>query len=521
MNNYMTTCSITPRLERLELELPNVIETKKEVSRIKEICNLEKNKGKQIVVVQGLGFVGSVMAAVVADSEVEGKNPYFVIGVDLPSNSSFWKIETINRGESPLKAEDPEVDNIFERTVKSKNSLIATWIPEAYSEADIILVDINLDAIKPEIGQAENGYVNMHNFESAILSIGQHMRPNALLLIESTVPPGTTENIVKPIIEKCFKDRDIELSKGFPLIAHSYERVMPGKNYIRSIKDFWRTFSGCSDEAAKRTREFLSNVINTKDHPLWELQRPTASELAKIMENSYRAMNIAFIQEWTLFAEDTGINLFDVVNSIRVRKGTHDNMMYPGFGVGGYCLTKDPILAEWASKYIFKRVKNLRFSLEAVNVNDFMPHHTFDLLMKGLDNNIIGKKITILGASYREDVDDTRNSPTIMLYDDIVLAGGIPVIHDPYAKLMVQREEIVIESNLFSALKGASAVVLVVNHREYKNLSINQLISETINGTCIIDAFNVLTDEKIKELMIKGFNVLGVGKGHIKYLLNY
>ena len=385
-----------------------------------------------------------------------------------------------------------------------------------HSEADIIIVDINLDVIKPEIGRAEEGYADISNFKNAVEEIGKRMRTDVLLLIETTVPPGTVENIVMPTIEKCFVDRGIEPTKNPPLIAHSYERVMPGKDYVDSIKNIWRTFSATNDEATRKVKKFMSNIIDTKNYPLWELQRPTASELAKILENSYRAMNIAFIHEWTLFAEDIGINLFEVIDSIRVRKGTHDNMMYPGFGVGGYCLTKDPILAEWASKNIFKREKHLDFSVTAVNVNDLMPHHTFELLMEGMDGNIEGKKITILGASYRKDVDDTRNSPTITLYDDIKGAGGVPEVHDPYAKIMTQREDININSDLGSALEGASAVIFVAKHKVYEELPVKMLIAKLNKDACIIDAFDVLTDEKIRKLKKNHFNVLGVGKGHIK-----
>ena len=512
----MTLYSITPENEKFGL--PDDQETEKEISEIKEICNQERNKGKEIVVVQGLGFVGALMAAVAADCEIEGKTPYFVMGVDLPTVGSFWKIPTINKGESPFKAEDPEVDEIFRRTIKLKNNFRATWVSEAYSEADIIIVDINLDVIKPEIGKAEKAQVDIISFKNAVTEIGKRMRAEALLLIETTVPPGTVENIVMPAIEKCFADRGIEPAKNPPLIAHSYERVMPGKDYVDSIKNIWRTFSATNDEATRKAREFLSNIIDTKNYPLWELQRPTASELAKILENSYRAMNIAFIHEWTLFAEDIGINLFDVIDSIRVRKGTHDNMMYPGFGVGGYCLTKDPILAEWASKNIFDRKKHLDFSVKAVNVNDLMPHHTFDLLMKGMGNNINGKKITILGASYRKDVDDTRNSPTITLYDDIKEAGGVPEVHDPYAREMAQRKDIELKSDIDSALEGASAVIFVAKHKVYEELPVETAIKYIKDNykACIIDAFDVLTDEKITEFKRSGYIVLGVGKGHLK-----
>jgi UDP-N-acetyl-D-mannosaminuronate dehydrogenase len=136
--------------------------------------------------------------------------------------------------------------------------------------------------------------------------------------------------------------------------------------------------------------------------------------------------------------------------------------------------------------------------------------------MEGMDGNIEGKKITILGASYRKDVDDTRNSPTITLYDDIKGAGGVPEVHDPYAKIMTQREDININSDLGSALEGASAVIFVAKHKVYEELPVKMLIAKLNKDACIIDAFDVLTDEKIRKLKKNHFNVLGVGKGHIK-----
>jgi len=510
----MTTYSFSP--DQKMYQIPNRNATKKEIIKINMLCEKQKKRDKKIVVIQGLGFVGAVMGALVADCEIENKSKYFVIGIDLPSQDSFWKIATINKGNSPYKAKDPEVEKIFKRTILNKKTFLATWISEAYSEADIIIVDINLDVDKTIPGKVEETDVSIANFKKAMVTIGKYMNKEALVLIETTVPPGTVENVIKPILEKCFRVRNIDLKKNPILLAHSYERVMPGENYIDSIKKINRTFSAVNKKALNKTREFLNDIIDTKNHPLWELDKPLASEIAKILENSYRAVNIAFMYEWTLFAEDIGVNLFEIVDSIKVRKGTHDNMRYPGFGVGGYCLPKDPLLAEWASKYIFKRKKHLNFSIDAVKINDLMPHHTYDLLMKGLNYHIKGKKITILGASYRKDVDDTRNSPTILLYDDIINSGGKPKVHDPYAISMFDRKDIRIESDIDLSLANASAVIFVVDHAEYVNLSMKKIIKSLIAKACIVDGFNVLSDDKLYYLKKRGFSVLGVGKGHIK-----
>ena len=512
----MKSFSTSPEGEKFEL--PDKKGTEQEIAIIKKLCHEQRKKNREIIVVQGLGFVGAVIAAVSADCEVKKKIPYFVFGVDLPSEDSYWKIPIINRGISPFKVEDPEVELIFRRVVKEKDNLRATWVKEVYAEADIVVIDINLDVIKLELGNSEKFKVKLEPFKNAIKDVGNYIKPDSLLLVETTIPPGTIQNIINPMIKECFKKRGINPLVNPPLIAHCYERVMPGRDYVNSIRKMWRTFSAVNEKASQKVKDFLSKIVDTKHYPLIELHNTQASELGKILENTYRAMNIAFIYEWTLFAEDIGINLFDVIDSIRVRKGTHDNMMYPGFGVGGYCLPKDTLLAEWASKNLFKRNEKLKFSLEAINVNDLMPLHTFDLLKKGLNGNVKNEKIAILGASYRKDIDDTRNTPTILLHDEIKKAGGVPVIHDPYVKKIDGREDIKVKDDIKDTLKNAKVAIFTINHELYVNLVMTVIVENLSNDALIIDAFNVLNDDKIKILKKSGFNVLGVGKGHIKGL---
>ena len=132
-------------------------------------------------------------------------------------------------------------------------------------------------------------------------------------------------------------------------IGHSYERVMPGPNYVDSIKNFYRVFSGLDEESAIRIESFLRTIISVDKYPLTQLANTQSTEMAKVLENSYRALNISFIVEWSRFAEHADVDLYDVVDAIRKRP-THSNMMYPGIGVGGYCLTKDPLIASWASQ---------------------------------------------------------------------------------------------------------------------------------------------------------------------------
>jgi UDP-N-acetyl-D-glucosamine dehydrogenase len=162
------------------------------------------------------------------------------------------------------------------------------------------------------------------------------------VMIETTVAPGTTEFVAYPIMKKAFQARGLE---SLPLLAHSYERVMPGRQYIASIRDFWRVCSGCNEEATKRVVKFLNEVLNTEDFPLTVMDRPIESETTKIVENSYRATILAFLNEWSIFAERNGVDLTKVIGAIKVRP-THSNMIFPGPGIGGYCLPKDGV---WAS----------------------------------------------------------------------------------------------------------------------------------------------------------------------------
>ena len=213
----MSAYSFSP--DNKKFQIPDENTRKKEIKKIKAICKKQKERGKKIAVVQGLGFVGAVMGAIIADCDVDNKSKYFVIGVDLPSRNSFWKIPTINEGKSPFKVKDPEVKKIFNRTIVNKKTFLATWVPESYSEADIIIVDINLDVDKTKASKTEEAAVPISTFKNAMVTIGKYMRKDTLVLIETTVPPGTVTNIIKPTIETCFKERNIDKA-----IVKHYER---------------------------------------------------------------------------------------------------------------------------------------------------------------------------------------------------------------------------------------------------------------------------------------------------------
>ena len=380
----------------------------------------------QTVVIQGLGFVGAAMAVAASNATDQFGNPYFkVIGVDLPTDLGRERIKKLNSGKFPFETVDDKIIKGTKNAV-DKGNLSATTDENIFDKADVVLISINMDLTYTD---EKIPTINFNPFRNAIHSLGKHVKEGVLIIVETTVPPGTCEVIVKPMIIEHAKERGI--NPDLIYIAHSYERVMPGANYLDSIINFWRVYSGTSIKAADMCETFLSKIINVSKYPLTRLKSTIASETAKVLENSYRAVNIAFIEEWGRFAEDTGIDIYEIIDAIRIRP-THSNIRQPGFGVGGYCLTKDPLFAKIAAKEIFGLCNHdFPYSSQAVEVNRVMPLVTLERLKKFFNGSIKGKKILLLGVSYREDVGDTRYSPSEVFYLKAKKEGAEVIPHDP------------------------------------------------------------------------------------------
>ncbi len=531
--------SVSPEGEKFSL--PTEEERKQEFERLKRLVGEQRDQGREIVVVMGLGFVGAVMAGVVADSTdpETGKSDKFVIGMQRPSTRSFWKIPLFNRGISPIKAEDPEVAPMIERCVTQKKTLTATYTYDALSLGDVLVVDVQCDFLKQDLGNLKTGFAEIGALENSFKIIGQNISPHCLVLIETTVPPGTTEYVAYPLIKKGFKSRGIEEE---PLLAHSYERVMPGKEYVRSVRDFWRVCSGINQESREKVTRFLSQVINVKEYPMTVLDRPIESETCKIVENSYRATILAFLNEWSLFSETNGVDIVKVIDAIRIRP-THSNILFPGPGIGGYCLPKDGGLGLWAYKHLMGFENDIfRITPEAININDTRALHAAQLVRDALRNMgriVAASEITILGASYREDVGDTRYSGSEIIARKLTEMGAEIRAHDPYVKHWWELEkqdsypavgaswsrffrnqdhfrEFKMTEDLKDALNGADAVVLAVRHRPYLDLLPDRVVEMAGGPLAVVDCFGILNDEKIRRYFELGCEVKGMGRGHIK-----
>lgn len=522
--------------------LPQEQDYEQEFERLQKVIAEQRRMGREIVVVMGVGFVGAVMAGVIADSvdKKTGKPTKFVIGMQRPSTRSFWKIHYINRGIAPVQAEDPEVGPLIHRCVVEKGTLAATYTYDVLSLADTVVVDVQCDYIKETLGNVRQGRADIAALEDCLKTIGEKIKPECLVLIETTVPPGATQYVAYPIIKKAFEKRGIHDTE--PLLAHSFERVMPGKNYVASIRDFWRVCSGINEAARERVKSFLSDVLNTDEYPLTVLDSPIESETCKVIENSYRATILAFLHEWSLFAERNGIDLIKVIQAIKVRP-THSNIIFPGPGIGGYCLPKDGGLGIWAYQTLLGFEDDVfKITPQAIDINDTRALHVARLVRDALRN--MGKivaacKVAVLGASYREDVGDTRYSGSELLVRKLAEMGAEISVHDPYVRHWWEFErqddypapghswarffrnqeklnELTISESVGKALEGADAVVFAVRHEQYRKMTPLEIVEMCGKPVAVVDCFGILDDGKIRRFFELGCEVKGLGRGHVK-----
>lgn len=521
--------------------LPREADYAQELLRLQKLCAAQRELGRRIVVVMGVGFVGAVMAGVVADAVGPSGDPLFlVIGMQRPSTRSYWKIPYLNQGKAPVEAEDPEVAPLIARCVLEKKTLTASFSYEALTLADVVVVDVQCDYTKEKLGDVRQGRAEIRALEECLKVIGEKIPPACLVLIETTVPPGTTEYVAYPLLRKAFDRRG--LTDVEPLLAHSYERVMPGQNYVSSIRDFWRVCSGINLESREQVTAFLSSVLNTADFPLTVLDRPIESETAKIVENSYRAAILAFMDEWSLFAERNGVDLLKVIQAIKVRP-THNNILFPGPGIGGYCLPKDGGLGIWAYNTLMGFDDDIfKITPLAIDVNDTRALHVAQLVRDALRNMgrvVAASRIALLGASYREDVGDTRYSGSELVMRKLTEMGGDVVVHDPYVKHWWELEkqsvypapghswarffrnqerlaETRVHKDLAETLKGADCLVLAVRHKAYLDLIPDEVVALSGKPMAVIDCFGILDDARIRRYFELGCEVKGLGRGHVK-----
>ena len=448
----------------------------------------------------GLGFVGSAM--VVAINSLKKKNKYKVIGIEKNNLNGKKILSKLSQGKFPFKSNDKYLIKYAKNLVKRKVFLGTTKLENIFN-SKVVICSINFDIKK----KGRKLISNEKDFLKSISNIAKNLNPKSLLFIESTLPPGFCEKKIIPNIEKVFEQRGI--GKQNVKLAYSFERVMPGDNYLNSIRNMFRVYSGNNIKAENMCKNFLNKLINTKKYPLTKLSNIRSVEMTKVIENSFRATNIAFIDEWTKFSEKINVDLNSVIRAIKVRS-THKNIMNPGLGVGGYCLTKDNLLGIYSSNSILKSSKlKFPFSNLTLEINKNMPNHTFKVIKKLTKNKIKGKKILIYGASYKNDVGDTRFSPSENLLINLKKYKCTITVCDPHVEYWPELKLKVL--NKIKNINFYDLIIFAVNHREFKNINFNKMSKKNF----IIDTCSALTPKQLLKLKKQNSIIYKIGKGKI------
>lgn len=447
------------------------------------------------IVVIGMGYTGIPAAAMFAN--VEGFN---VIGVQRRSKRSGWKIDYLNAGKCPIEGDEPGLAKLIENVVK-KGSFRVTDDISVCKKADVILIDVQTPV-------DENHVPRYDSLREVSRAVGRHMKKGVMIIVESTVAPGTINYIVKPILEK---SSAMKAGEDFNLV-YSYERVTVGR-LLHNLVYMPRIVGGLTPECTQRGVEFYKNIIKATLFPTDCL----TAEVAKVTENTYRDVNIAFANEVALICESLGVNVHEVrrfVNSLPndpsdPAKNPYRMMHIPGAGTGGHCLPKDP----WLLKYGVDTYGAFRFTpkilVESRKINDSMPQHMKNLVEEALHEKGVklqDARVCILGLAFLGDSNDPRNTPTLPLYN---LLKGIckeVAVHDPYVK---EFEGIVLTDDLGDALRNKDCMVIVTRHKQYVDIRLDWLKS-ILATPVIVDGRNVFNPKDCKET---GFSYRGVGIG--------
>ncbi len=460
-----------------------------------------KNKGPiRTIGVLGMGYVGIPAAALFADVPQYEQ----VYGFQRDSPSSGYKIAMLNRGESPLKGEEPGLEELLQKVTSAKK-FVCTSDFSKIAELDAVTLSIqtpflNKEDLLPDFSALMEGVKN----------VGLYLRPGMLVVLESTITPGTTIGIARELLEK---ESGLKAGIDFAL-AHAPERVMVGR-LLRNIREHDRIVGGIDEVSTLRATELYSPVLTLgKVIPM----SATAAEVTKTAENTFRDLQIAAINELALYCEAMGINVYDVRNGIDSLKGEGITraMLWPGAGVGGHCLTKDTYHLERGVRQLGKGTLDYPANepslyVLARHINDFMPTHMFRLTKDALQRAGVPlkcAKVALLGWAFLSNSDDTRNTPSEPYRDLLVHEGAIVSVHDPY---VADYPGVPIVSFVEEAVEGADAIVIFAGHNLYKGLDAPYL--KNLSGKkhpVIIDGRNMVDPDVYIKI---GYIYKGIGRG--------
>jgi UDP-N-acetyl-D-mannosaminuronic acid dehydrogenase len=413
------------------------------------------DKRNAIVGVIGLGYVGIPVAAVVADTGFQ------VIGVDVNRD----RVDHLSGGTNPLGGKEPGLDELIARMAAS-GKLRATTDHSALAAADLILICVDTPVGSDHRPQYKS-------LRAAATAIAPHLKPGALVIVESTTSPGTVRNVVRPLLEAGAKT-------GWYL-GNCPERVMPGR-LLQQLRTMLRVVGGESPEVAEVMALFYRTFVNAE----LDLTDSLTAELVKTAENAYRDVNIAFANELALICERAGGDVWKVRDL--VNKAPTRHVLVPGAGVGGHCIPKD----SWLLAAPLGEDMERSLLATSRHLNDAMPAHMADLVLDTLAAagvRAAEARVTVLGFAYLGDSDDTRNSPTAALLPILEQAGCRMAVHDPFVAQY--------KGDLVEAVTGADCAVIMVSHSEYRTADLGAL-AKAMRHAVLVDGRNVFSTEALE-----------------------
>ncbi|MEI6236040.1 MAG: nucleotide sugar dehydrogenase [Planctomycetota bacterium] len=414
--------------------------------------------------VLGLGYVGLPTASLLANAG------YHVLGVDIDPDI----VARLNSGNTRM--EEAGLSTLVSAAVKSGN-LVASVSVEC-SDVYIICVPTPVNSEKRADLEAVRG---------AARAIVPHLRKGALVILESTSPVGTTRHVVGGIL----RESGLEPGRDFD-VCYCPERVLPG-NTVAELVNNDRIIGGISPESARRAEAVYTRFCQGKI----SLTDDLTAEMCKLMENTYRDVNVALANVFSRIAEDAGIDVWRAIELANLHPRV--NILKPGPGVGGHCIPVDP----WLLAESFPEHAALLSC--AREINDGQAARLLDRMM-ATGKLSAGGKLAILGAAYKADIDDPRESPAALLANAARVRGIETAIHDPIVKAG-EHHGIVVSNNLEACLSGADAAVLLTEHKPYRNLS-PALFAEHMRGRLIADGRNALNHDAFRNA---GFEVIRLG----------
>lgn len=406
---------------------------------------------KKKICIVGLGYIGLPTATMFSCYG------HKVIGVDVNEKV----VNNINKGK--IIIEEPNLEELVEDVVK-KGNLIASISPK---ESDVFIISVPTP-IKDD-KTSDMSYVI-----SATKSIVKYLKEGNIVVLESTSPVGTTEEVVKPIIE----ESGLKVGRDI-MLGYCPERVIPGK-IIYELKSNDRVIGGIDKKSAEEIRKIYKTIV---DGNIYLTDCKTA-ELCKLMENTYRDVNIALSNELLLICDKLNINVWEVIEYSN--KHPRVNLHTPGPGVGGHCLAVDPWFIIEKEPELSNIIKSSRL------LNDSMPEYVYNKINKILQKDK-SKKITILGITYKANTDDMRESPIIKLIDKLLKNNYNVKVFDPYIKDFQINCQSILE-----ACKDSDLLILGVNHDYFKNLPLDE-IKTTMKGNLILDTRNFLDKKEVEK----------------------